>query len=287
MSAGIRPLRTSRDSNRSRSRRRRRRRSGDSDLLPTTFARTITEIARARPIGQGDTWPRWRVLVQRTDRTRHNLETGSDVSGERIPGLREGRPPIRKWKSSTGLQTGRIRSGVASASITRTGSVGADSVFELRSDATGKAPGCPSKERSVARTGSARPVSQGPPAGRLPSRRALVILRVRDAGIAQLVERQLPKLDVAGSNPVARSIRISAPGSAGGDPTAGTLPWFSLHRDFRSGGQRGRRESTECRPYAAITCLGSGESVFLLPPRFPMERRFSTRRLSTKARRVG
>src|SRR5258706_4016904 len=44
------------------------------------------------------------------------------------------------------------------------------------------------------------------PAGQLPSRRALVILLVRDAGIAQLVERQLPKLDVAGSNPVARSI---------------------------------------------------------------------------------
>ena len=29
------------------------------------------------------------------------------------------------------------------------------------------------------------------------------------AGIAQLVERQLPKLDVAGSNPVSRSMKAS------------------------------------------------------------------------------
>ena len=98
------------------------------------------------------------------------------------------------------------KSGVASASIPRMGSVGAGSVFELRSDASGKGRGCPLKERSVAQAGPARPVSQSPPEGRLPSRLALVILRVRDAGIAQLVERQLPKLDVAGSNPVARSI---------------------------------------------------------------------------------
>ncbi len=39
----------------------------------------------------------------------------------------------------------------------------------------------------------------------LPRRRAFAIFQPARAGIAQLVERQLPKLDVAGSNPVARS----------------------------------------------------------------------------------
>jgi hypothetical protein len=39
----------------------------------------------------------------------------------------------------------------------------------------------------------------------LPCRRSFAIFRAARAGIAQLVERQLPKLDVAGSNPVARS----------------------------------------------------------------------------------
>ena len=60
------------------------------------------------------------------------------------------------------------------------------------------------KRVSIAPARQDRNTGSGP-AARVASRRPFrYILRLR-AGIAQLVERQLPKLDVAGSNPVARS----------------------------------------------------------------------------------
>ena len=53
-------------------------------------------------------------------------------------------------------------------------------------------------------------------------------IRKGDAGIAQLVECQLPKLNVAGSNPVARSEELLGKQSEeneGGDEV-GTCPLF-------------------------------------------------------------
>ena len=57
----------------------------------------------------------------------------------------------------------------------------------------------------------------------VPRRRAFAIFHPARAGIAQLVERQLPKLDVAGSNPVARSTRRSAR-SLGFCPSGSSAP---------------------------------------------------------------
>ena len=53
-----------------------------------------------------------------------------------------------------------------------------------------------------------------------------------DAGVAQLVERQLPKLDVTGSSPVARSITSCSWGSK---PWTSLAPELSSHRGISRG----------------------------------------------------
>ena len=74
----------------------------------------------------------------------------------------------------------------------------------------------------------AESVERGPGAGRtirgLPPLGALAYLAKSPAGVAQLVERQLPKLDVVGSNPIARSAHeapgaITASGASSFDPS--------------------------------------------------------------------
>src|SRR5438876_4071872 len=71
------------------------------------------------------------------------------------------------------------------------------------------------------------------------------------AGIAQLVEHNLAKVGVAGSNPVSRFISSeSAPLLPKGRPLVGSAGWLVL---LRSGGEIGRREGLKI-PWDKLPC---------------------------------
>src|SRR5260221_6925437 len=115
-----------------------------------TSARTITGERRASASsGRGRYVAPPALPAERTVRARPSERQNAKCLEEGIPGLRGGLVRYSERNELRRIAERTCKSGVASASCPWTGSFLAGSVFGLRSDATGKGPDCPPKERSA------------------------------------------------------------------------------------------------------------------------------------------